>query len=65
MLKVIRLFALFVFCSEKSPGHVGVIRYQVVVYNVHNPEDLHRQDRQDAFLVAQGARLMILHRDVG
>ena len=56
---MINLFALFVFCSARSPGHDVIVQYQVVVCDVHNPEDLLRQDRQDAFLVAQGARLIL------
>ena len=58
MLKVTRLFALFVFCSAKSPGHGVVIQYRISVCDVHSPEDLHRQDRQDAFRLDQGRALL-------
>ena len=62
---MIRLYALFVLCSVKSPGHDVEIRYRVSLLGVHVPDDLHRQDRQDAFRLDQGARLILLHRDVG
>ena len=55
VLKVIRLF---VFCSVKSPGHGVAIRYQIDFLDVRVPDDLHRQDRQDAFRLDQGRALL-------
>ena len=56
------MFALFVFCFVRSPGHVVVVRYLEI--DVRLQVDLFRQDRQDAFLLGQGAPYDP-YRDVG
>ena len=58
MLKVISLNSSFVLCSVKSPGHDVVIRYQVNFLDIRVPDDLYRQDRQDAFRLDQGRALL-------
>ena len=58
VLKVISFIASFVLCSVKSPGHDVEIRYRVSLLDVHVPDDLHRQDRQDAFRLDQGRALL-------